>query len=806
MGSIISNRQNNDKDIFKLAREAITPGLIQSYIPGLTLSGDGRELTGCAPCRDDKHPSFSINTGTGAWFDHATGDGGSFTDLVARIKGLEPLEAAKLIAGEPPSPQNRVSFTRPKRPNGIDACKADLPFLQAWLSKPGYRDNLGTLQALYTYPLDIPPWPFVVARFARDGGKLIMPYYLTKTKEGWKSGYPPQYGDGGRPLYRRGGSGSLWAGKVFIVEGEKCADAIASMSGAVAVTWAGGCNAADKSDWTLFQDGNFQDGNSRIILWPDNDEPGLKAMKKIAGILRDLGVKIEKLMDINPAKPKGWDVADGREEGEDLEKYVETFRGISDMELIAEEKQETKNTAFPIPEIVEKYGEPMRLGEGRIKNFNQHYWGMAAMYDKIQVYEPNERVIYRYDTERGLYSPVYDEALQQEIAEYMLIISRKEKIAALTNRSHEKLNNCLKQVKGLTSRPGIFETGREKEYLHFENEMLELETMKLKPFSPDYYSRNQCPFKYEPGAQCPKFNEFINSAMSPDDALIVQKYMGVCLLGVNLPQRFLILTGGAGKGKSQLSNIFQMLIGKDNCCQLRTEHLAGRFELYRFVGKTLLIGVDVPENFLSSKGANVIKALTGGDTLTPEKKGSSKSWEITGNFPLIITANTRLRIRLEGDIGAWRRRLLIVEYNKPEAEHKIYDISRRLMEEEGSGIVNFAVEGLLMVREDMKQYNTIDTPREQNERINSLLAESESLKIFLEECIQPDTDGGDLAVAEIEAAYAEYCSEKGWKANSLTEIRSKLEGFMLEIHRRPRNHCTIRDGKNVRGFAGVAFK
>ncbi len=38
------------------------------------------------------------------------------------------------------------------------------------------------------------------------------------------------------------------------------------------------------------------------------------------------------------------------------------------------------------------------------------------------------------------------------------------------------------------------------------------------------------------------------------------------------------------------------------------------------------------------------------------------------------------------------------------------------------------------------------------------------------------------------------------------EIRSKLEGLMLEIHRRPRNHCTIRDGKSVRGFSGVTFK
>ena len=47
-----------------------------------------------------------------------------------------------------------------------------------------------------------------------------------------------------------------------------------------------------------------------------------------------------------------------------------------------------------------------------------------------------------------------------------------------------------------------------------------------------------------------------------------------------------------------------------------TKHLVERFELYRYLKKTLLVGVDVEADFLSTKGAAVTivtaaKSLTG---------------------------------------------------------------------------------------------------------------------------------------------------------------------------------------------------
>lgn len=94
---------------------------------------------------------------------------------------------------------------------------------------------------------------------------------------------------------------------VLIVEGEACADAArALLPGFVAVSWAGGCNAVAKADWSVLA------GRS-VTIWPDADEPGAKASAAIAGALGRCTVLDLAGLD----KPRGWDVGDAIAEGWD---------------------------------------------------------------------------------------------------------------------------------------------------------------------------------------------------------------------------------------------------------------------------------------------------------------------------------------------------------------------------------------------------------------------------------------------------------------------------------------------------------
>lgn len=276
--------------------------------------------------------------------------------------------------------------------------------------------------------------------------------------------------------------------------------------------------------------------------------------------------------------------------------------------------------------------------------------------------------------------------------------------------------------------------------------------------------------------------------------------------GYNRAQRILILDGEGGRGKTQFANVMQGLIGMANVTQLRTKHLAERFELYRYLKKTLLIGVDVEPDFLSTKGAAVLKGLVGGDWFDAEQKGGTGCFQMQGNFNVLITSNARLKVRLQGDVSAWKRRLNIVRYESPPPQKKIHDFGAHLVKTEGSGILNWALLGAQKVLSEIPDSggDFLMIGRQQ-EIVGSFLAESDSLRHFLRERVAANSYE-DLTTTEIVEAYAVYCPEKKWQPLPITEIQAKLEGLMLEMFGVSKSHSIKRNDKNQRGFHGVCLR
>jgi len=461
-------------------------------------------------------------------------------------------------------------------------------------------------------------------------------------------------------------------------------------------------------------------------------------------------------------------------------------------------------------EIVKSYGEPYYVTDkGAVSSLNQSFWAGLNMAENIQLYEPDEKSFYRYDNLTGLFSEFTDDVIKQDISRRLLDVSRKNKLPTLERkRTIATLNNIIAHLKGIAEQKHAFDY-KDKDFIHLKNGVLKIQKDKLinlVEFSPNFCSRNQSPIEFDPDAKCERFlHELLNPAVSTEDAILIQKYAGLCILGENLIQRFMILGGGAGRGKSQLSLILQELVGLQNVTEIRTHHLRERFELFRYLKKTLLVGVDVPANFLTEKGAYVLKGLTGGDLFDTEKKGSSGSFQLRGNYCIVMTSNSKLHVRLEGDVEAWRRRLLLIDYNLAPPKKKIPDFGRKLVQEEGGGILNWALTGLEMIWEDIEQHGDIDIGEDQQGRIDGLLAESDSLRHFLAERMVK-LDHSDLTVSEIEEAYADYCPKKGWNPKHITAIRRELEGLVLELFGKTKAHSIKRDGKGQRGFRGVVLK
>jgi len=309
-----------------------------------------------------------------------------------------------------------------------------------------------------------------------------------------------------------------------------------------------------------------------------------------------------------------------------------------------------------------------------------------------------------------------------------------------------------------------FAKRRRRNVIHVRNGMVIIEqdgSVSFKPFSPDYYSTNRTEIDYDPEAKCPMFlTKLLARSMKPDDIECLQLYVGQCLLGINLSQTFLMLTGTAGAGKSTLVNVIEAIVSRENCTELRLEQMADRFELYRLLDKTLLTAKDVKSNFLTTKGAYVLKALVGGDTKTAEAKGKNETFDVEGIFNAIIVANTTLTVDIDADNSAWDRRMRWIEYTcEPvPSEEKIPKFEELLLEEEGSGILNWGIAGACKLLANGGQ---IPRSEEQTKRIKELLLESDSVHAFVETQII-ENPMGRVTSEQLYAAYWQFCRTQDW--------------------------------------------
>ncbi len=142
-----------------------------------------------------------------------------------------------------------------------------------------------------------------------DGKKEVVPQTLWRIKKNgalewkWKAHPAP------RPLYNLHLLTAHPARPVVVVEGEKAADAAAKLlPNYVITTSPGGCNSADKADWTPLK-------GRDVIIWPDADDPGRKYAQDVARLAHAAGAASVKILPILDGKISGWDAADALAEG-----------------------------------------------------------------------------------------------------------------------------------------------------------------------------------------------------------------------------------------------------------------------------------------------------------------------------------------------------------------------------------------------------------------------------------------------------------------------------------------------------------
>lgn len=157
---------------------------------------------------------------------------------------------------------------------------------------------------------------FYMARFETKHGKQFRP--IRKSRKGWREGGTPDP----HPLYRLP---ELDGAKcVYVVEGEKCADALRSI-GFDATTSAFGAKSARKTDWTPLKGEN-------VVIIPDTDGAGREYAGTVAEILLELDP---------PATVRTVELPD-LDEGEDIVEFIEAREGVEPKRIRREIKRLAK--------------------------------------------------------------------------------------------------------------------------------------------------------------------------------------------------------------------------------------------------------------------------------------------------------------------------------------------------------------------------------------------------------------------------------------------------------------------------------
>lgn len=519
-----------------------------------------------------------------------------------------------------------------------------------------------------------------------------------------------------------------------------------------------------------------------------------------------------------PAEAEEPDPYIGRVPEDRLEAYIEATRD--------------RDPAVRFDDIVKRRKRPDGTDEEYIVTkavVNQDTAARAYIAIESPVYDRYSNLLYSYSRSTGLWSAHTPKSLAGSVGallDDMLTDRRGGRCRKITAGAVNSLKNDIASaVASLLE--DAYRVDDEDVFaspytnvVHCANGMLHFNDdgeVELRPFDMEYRSRRRIKLAYDPGARCDEFlNSVVLSAMDEEDADLLQRYAGQCLLSNNPTQTMLILHGTAGGGKGTLVNVIRAILGKKEAVgTLRPEMLGERFEICRFAGKTLLTGNDVQQNFMDGESSNVIKSIIGADGFDAEKKGSMQGVQVEGKFSIICTTNAHLRVRICEDVDAWRRRLAIIEYDKPKPARTIVNYDDVLVGREGPGILAWMVEGARRLLADCRDGRGLVLSERQAARVDSMLMESDSVASCVRDCVAPADNGlggvaalasvnSSLTMAELYTHYkCVYCADHGWDPKYRNAFMTAAASEISRVHGLVQRHDIKRDGSEHRGFSGV---
>lgn len=313
--------------------------VIERYVP---LRKRGPEYEACCPFHTEDTPSFKVSPTKQIYHCFGCGANGDAISFLRAHQGMSFPDAVRALGGDLPEPVEAPPAPAPAREKRRSAWQPVLPAPDDAPEPPVAHIRRGRPETVWCYrDADGRRLGYVYRFRTSTGGKEVLPLVWARNEDDgarewhWMAFPEP------RPLYGLDRLAAMPEAPVLVVEGEKCADAafveLAKLEKPmVVVSWPGGGKAVAKADFGPL-------AGRKVILWPDADakrepltpaqrsaganpdaqpllpeaqQPGVKTMDQVAGVLDGLGCRLWQVAIPPPGeRPDGWDVADAVDAG-----------------------------------------------------------------------------------------------------------------------------------------------------------------------------------------------------------------------------------------------------------------------------------------------------------------------------------------------------------------------------------------------------------------------------------------------------------------------------------------------------------
>ena len=313
------------------------------------------------------------------------------------------------------------------------------------------------------------------------------------------------------------------------------------------------------------------------------------------------------------------------------------------------------------------------------------------------------------------------------------------------------------------------------------NAIFENQPPFLIPHSDQWFSGVKLEYEFDPRAKCETWLKFLHDAMEGDkDRLaILQEWAGYLLTRENKMQRFMVLEGEGGNGKTCYFAGVTAMLGQENVSYVALENFGSRFDLSMTIGKAANICGDVGEIDNLAEGS--LKNYTGGGVMNFDRK-NQKPLECRPTAKLMASWNKRPLIR-DKTRGVWRRLILIPFNHEVSKSERVFGMDTvEFWESESSGILNWAIEGLARLR----QQGEFTESKIMDEAIHEFRSDNDPTIEFFEEYISPGE--GYVEATRFYELYCYWCRKSGYRPMSSRNFGKQVKRAFKNVEKvRKRN-------------------